>query len=301
MKPSEPSRGALILLVSMLALAGCGEKKKDRAALTLAARVNGEEVTLNQVNLVLQQRNLRPEQADAASRQVLERLIDQALAVQQAERAGLDRDARVQLQLEAARRDVLARAFIDSAADAATPPSDDDIRRYYDERPALFRERHVFVLQELVIEAAPEQAAQLREMLASTTQLATFVEHLKSAGVRYTTNQVQRGAEQLPAPVLEMLQRMKEGQASVNLSPGGLQVLILSQSRPQPLDEAAARPAIERLLLAERKRQIVDERLKAMRASARIEYLGSYAPGPRPADAASAAPAAAAGSQAVKQ
>ena len=57
-------------------LAGCGDKKGDKASQT-AAKVNKEEITVHQINFVMQQqRGLKPEQADAASRKILERLID---------------------------------------------------------------------------------------------------------------------------------------------------------------------------------------------------------------------------------
>ena len=70
----------------MVLLAGCGERK-DQARVEVAARVGSDEVTIEQIQLVLQQqRQLRPEQAEAASRQILERLIDQQLAVQQGRR-----------------------------------------------------------------------------------------------------------------------------------------------------------------------------------------------------------------------
>lgn len=284
---------ALGLLACALTLAACGEKKADRAAATLAARVNGGEVSLSQINLVLQQqRNLRPDQADAASRQILERLIDQTLAVQKAEDLGLDRDARVLQQIDAARRDVLARAYVDKLGEAAPRPTDDDLRRYYNEHPALFRERKVYLLQELLVEATPEQVAGLRDKLAGASDVAALIELLKAGELRYTSNQTVRGPESLPPAVLERLQRMKDGQASVAAVPAGLQVLALLGSRPQPIDEEAAKPAIERLLLAERRRARVDEQLKALRASARVEYLGSYAQ--RALSAASPASAASA-------
>ena len=67
-----PRAGLVLAVVASVALlVGCGDKK-DKAASQTAAKVNKDEITVHQINFVLQQqRNLRPEQADAASRQVL--------------------------------------------------------------------------------------------------------------------------------------------------------------------------------------------------------------------------------------
>ena len=82
----RPSRACLSAVacaaVVALLLAGCGDKK-DKAASQTAAKVNKEEITVHQINFVLQQqRGLKAEQTDAASKQILDRLIDQELALQ---------------------------------------------------------------------------------------------------------------------------------------------------------------------------------------------------------------------------
>ena len=64
-----------------------------------------EEITVHQISFVMQQqRGLKPEQADAASRQILERLIDQELAVQKTDELKLDRDRGWCSSFEAAKR-----------------------------------------------------------------------------------------------------------------------------------------------------------------------------------------------------
>ncbi len=289
---TKPVRASLWLPLAVIAgaalLVGCGDKK-DKAATQTAARVNKDEITVHQINFVLQQqRNLRPEQADAASRQVLERLVDQQLALQKADDLKVDRDPRVVQQLEAARRDVLARAYIDRVGEGAAKPTPEEIKAYYDQKPALFKERRIYSLQELAIEVKPDQLGELRQRLGASKNVPEFIEYLKGAGLPFQANQAVRAAEQLPLKSLDAIARMQDGQAALIPTPTGAQVLVLAGSRSQPVSEEQARPAIEQFLLNERRRKLVEEDIKALRAAATIQYMGKFA------EAAASAPAAAA-------
>ena len=282
---------ALSILAGALLLAGCGEKK-DKAATQTAAKVNKDEITVHQINFVLQQqRNLRPEQADAASRQILERLVDQQLALQKADDLKVDRDPRVVQQLEAARREVLSRAYLEKVGEAAPKPTPEEIKKYYDEKPALFRERRVYSIQEIAIEARPDQINELRDQLTAAKNINEFVEYLKAKEFRFSGNQAVRAAEQLPLNSVDAFARMKDGEAMLAPNANGVQVVVLAGSRSQPVSEEQARPAIEQYLLNERKRKLVEDDMKAMRAAAKVEYLGKFA------EAAASAPAGAAPSQ----
>ncbi len=287
-------------------LVGCGEKK-DKAASQTAAKVNKDEITVHQINFVLQQqRNIRPEQADAASRQILDRLIEQQLALQKADEQKLDRDPRVVQQLEAARREIVARAYLEKVGEAAPKPTAEEVKKYYDDKPALFKERRVFNLQEIAIESRPEQLNELKAKLDSAKNVNEFVEYLKGAGYRFGGNQAVRAAEQLPFNTLDAISRLKDGQALLIPSPAGVQVVVVAGSRTQPLTEEQARPAIESFLLNERKRKLVEDDVKALKAGAKIEYVGKFAqaasapasgvPGAAAPTAAPAAPAAPAAS-----
>jgi len=276
------------LVAATVLLAACGGSK-DKAASQTAARVNKDEVTVHQINFVLQQqRGLKPEQAEAASRQILERLIDQQLALQKADDLKLDRDPRVVQQLEAMRREILARAYVERLGEAASKPTPDEIKKYYDEKPAQFRERRIYNIQEILIEAKPEQVPELRERLAGAKNINEFVEYLKSRELRFAANQAVRTPEQLPPAALEGFARMKDGQATMSQAPNGVQVILLAGSRSQPVTEEQARPAIEQILLNERKRKLAEDELKTLRAAAKIEYVGKFAE--KPASGAAPAP-----------
>ena len=107
-KSSRAHVGAAALAVlAATVLIGCGQKKDvaagDAAGSEVVAKVNGDDLTAGQLAIALQkQRGMRPDAGDAASRQVLDQLIDEQIVAQKAIAAKLDKDPKVIDQLEAA-------------------------------------------------------------------------------------------------------------------------------------------------------------------------------------------------------
>jgi len=269
---------AVALAVAATLLVGCGDKKKEKVATQTAAKVNKEEITVHQINFVLaQQRGIPPAQAASASRAVLERLIDQELALQKADEQKLDRDPRVVQQIEAARREIIARAYLEKIAEGAPKPTSAEVAAYYEKHPALFKERRVYSLQEVAIEATPEQVETLKKTLASAKTFVDFVNYLKANNIRFAGNEAVRGAEQLPLASVDDFAKMKDGQAVFNVRPNGAQVINLAASRSQPVTLDQATPAIEQFLRNERKRRLLADDMEALRKAAKIEYVGDFA------------------------
>lgn len=268
---------AIALAVGATLLAGCGDKK-EKAATQTAAKVNKEEITVHQINYVMaQQRGIPPAQAASASRAVLERLIDQELAIQKAGDQKLDRDARVVQQIEAARREIIARAYIEKISEGAPKPTAAEVAAYYEAHPGLFKERRVYNLQEVAVEATPEQIESLKKTLVGSKTFPEFVAYLKANNFKFTGNEAVRAAEQLPLASVDQFAKMKDGQAIFNVRPAGAQIINLAGSRSQPVTLPQATPAIEQFLLNERKRKLVADDMQALRGAAKIEYLGDFA------------------------
>ncbi len=285
----------LVAVAGTVLLVGCGDKKGKHGASQTAAKVNKEEITVHQINFVLQQqRGVRPEQTDAVSRQILDRLIDQELAVQKAEEMKIDRDPQVVQQLEAAKREVISRAYLERVAEGATKPTPEEIKKYYDDKPALFKDRKIYSIQELSVEAKPEQVEGLKSKLDASKNINEFVEYLKANDFKFAANQAVRAAEQVPLQSLDALARMSDGQSVLTPVPGGARVVVLAGSRSQPVALEQAKPAIEQFLLNERKRDLVNSNLKQLHDGAKIEYVGKFAgTAAAPADAsASGTPSA---------
>jgi EpsD family peptidyl-prolyl cis-trans isomerase len=271
-----PSLAACVIAICSVFLAGCN-KPAEKPASQVAAKVNKQELTVHQINFLLeQQRGLKPEQAEVARKQALERLIDQELAIQKADEIKLDRDPRVMQKIEAARRDIIARAYFDRVGDGASKPTDSQIYKYYNDNPALFAERRVYQLQEWSVEAAPAQVDDLRTRAQAAKVMTEFTEYLKAHSLKFEFKHAIRAAEQLPLNSLATFGKMTDGEKLINVKPNGLQVVALVDSRREPLELARVRSAIEQFLMNEHKSRIVADDLKALRVAAAIRYMGSF-------------------------
>jgi EpsD family peptidyl-prolyl cis-trans isomerase len=283
-------------LVTAALLAGCGgDKGGEKGASQAAAKVNGEELTVHQINLMLErQPNLRPEQADAAGRSMLEGLIDQQIAVEKAVEQKLDRDPKIVQLLDAQRRATLAQAYLQKAAGSGVPaPSSDEIKKYFDEKPSLFSNRKLYMLQEFTIQGDAEQTKALQAKLEASGSAQDFAEVLKGSGMKFGVSQVTQPAENLPLNLVDRIASLKDGQALYQQGNGGMKAILVVASRPQPLTFDQAKPLIERFLTETRRQEWMQKHVKDLRAAAKVEYIGKFAEKPA-SGAAAAAPAPAA-------
>ena len=260
------------------ALTACGGSRSDGQASQTAAKVNKEEITVHQINHVLsRQRGVPADQAASASQRVLESLIDQQLAIDKAAELKLDRDPTIVQQLDSARREVLARAYLNKVSDGAPKATAPEVTAYYDATPGLFKERRVYTLQEALIESTPEQAVTLKKQLDAAKGVNDFLEWAKDNGYKVNAQQGVRAAEQLPLANLSRFAAMKDGETFFRADPGRVYVMSLVSSRSQPVSLEQATPAIEAYLLNERKRKLLADDLAALRGAAKIEYVGTFA------------------------
>jgi EpsD family peptidyl-prolyl cis-trans isomerase len=277
------------LLVAMTLLAGCG-KGKALDETQIAAKVNKDEVSVHQVQYALRrQPRLASAQPQTAARRVLDSLIEQELAAQAARSEGLETDPAVVQAMEAAKREVLARAFQDRIAAKAITASTDEVDRYYDSRPALFSERRLYTMQEFAMDASDDDVPRIQAALKGAKTADEIGEALGKAGMRYRARQLAQAAEDLPMSVLESVAKLAPGQSVVTQQPGSVRVYLLLQAVAAPVNRNLSKGAIEAFLLAERKRDLVNNEMKVLRDRAQISYHGTFAQAGNAASAAASA------------
>ncbi len=267
--------GALIL-----GLSACGNKDDKKTATQVAAKVGSEEISVHQINQVLSRNSsagASPAAVQAMGREVLEKLIDQQLAVEQATEEKLNRSPEVVSQIEAARRDILARAYMQKIAGALPKPSAEEIKKYYAEHPQLFSERRVFNVQEIVAPNSPGLADQLRAQLATGKSVVDIANWLKSKDIKFDGGSATRAAEQIPLERLAQIHALRDGQSVVMEAPQAITLLRVASSQSSPVAEAAALPRIEQFLNNKRASEAVAANIKQLRAAAKITYMGEFA------------------------
>ena len=273
------ARLPVFVAVLAVVLAACGRKEDAKVSTQVAARVNSAEITVHQINHALAgSRGLTPENASRAKRAVLDRLIDQELAKRQAILKGLDRSPEVILDMEAAKNEILARAYRESLVGYLPKPTSYEVQTYYRKNPELFAERRIFSLEELNFVGKEDVAASVREQMSKGRSLKDIAGWLKFRGIAFSANRGVRAAEDISLELLPKLQRMKEGEIQLLEADGArLRLVRVIAFQAAPVDEAAAAPRITQFLINRNSAEVVAKEMKELRKFATIEYLGEFA------------------------
>jgi EpsD family peptidyl-prolyl cis-trans isomerase len=255
---------------SALLLAACTGHKKE--ATQSAVRVDGTEITVHQINYRLQrERGLRPEQMEEAGRKVLEQLI-----VERAEKVKMDKQPGAEQALDAARREVLARAYVEQAAQTVPAPTEDAMHAYFDANDALFAHRRVYTLQEYLAKVPEDKIPELRTLLDAGKPTADIEAWFKANNAPFRGQQGTHPAEQIPLNSLKALAATQDGHGILASAGSQVHVTYITASTMAPVTFDKAKPAIGQFLNVEARRKVTEANLAALRTSGKIEYSAAY-------------------------
>ena len=300
------ARLAAGLLLAVGLLAGCAPGGGPAAATQVAARVNDSEITVHQIGYLMSSGDatglgrIDTARADAPAREdrrVLEQLIDQELLVQAALAQKADRNPDVLAELEAARRAVLARAYLQGIDGAARAPDEAEIRAYGAAHPALFAERRVYTLRELTLTgmqgaAGAAQEERLRALWNSARRWDALVAAVEESGpARWSEVTRAAAAEQLPLDQVDTLHALAPGEVHFTRDGDRLVVRQVLRAAREPMGADAAHRLIEAYLREQALLRAEQDELARLRSAARVERVGDYAPAPAAVPAGAARPA----------
>jgi len=278
----------LTLLVASVGLTACGDKEKKSGQALVS--VNGEEVTISQLNEELQRAGVQPAQQAQARKQLLESLVDRQLLQNAAIKEKLDRDPNVVQGIERAKALIVAQAYMQKHIGAVAKPSAAEVQEYFTKHPIFFTQRKQMDMRQLII-ATSDVDDRLKAVMDGAKSLDEVASWLDGNKVKYTRSQLTRSSADLPQELSAKLLAMPKGQLFV-IKEGDRSVLVtIADTRDAPVTLEQAASQIEQVLFAQRNKAAAAAELARLRAAAKIEYLNKDM---APASAPAAAPAAAA-------
>lgn len=270
---------AVAATATTLLLGACGEAGAKKTPPQVAARVDGVEISQQQLNAALAHAHPPLAAEDAQARKAaLERLVDQQIVYARARDERFDRDPRVAQLVEAARREIVARAYMESRLQAPPLVSPAEVHQYYVENPALFARRRVYELQQIVLPADPALLPPLLRLSARSDAMEAIGRFLAARKLDFAVDGGVRAAEQIPLDVLPRLAEVADGRTAVIESGQRYYVFHVIASQRQPIAEAEARPRIEVFLGNQQSQRAIAQEMRRLKAEAHVEYLGEFAP-----------------------
>lgn len=279
-------------IVTVVLLVGCTDKSSG--ASQVAAKVDGTEITLHQVNYVLSKAgNIPAEAIDAARKKVLDRLIEQELFAAKAVEEKLDRSPQTLLAIEQSRREILAAAYMDQVLASGKKLNKSDVSTYYYQHPELFAERKVYNLEEISFPIGAVAVEELKSQVAQGSNLEQLQAYLVQNKVDFKRNTGASPAEKLPLAHIKELHKAKDGQIFVLDNAGETSIVQIIGTQPLPVSEAEVAPVIQQFLFNQYAAELHAKQLEPLKAQAKIEYLGVFADLAKPAVVSEPASAAA--------
>lgn len=267
----------LILLFSVMVVACDSSDEPKHKATQVAAKVNGDEISVHQINAELSGvGNIDADRKNEVTKAALDKLVTEQILIQKAEEEKLDRNPKVLQMIEASKRKILARAYVQNFMLKEIKPSQDEIDTFYNEHPELFANRKVFRLQEIVIKNASEKLVDIQGLLGQESNMKNVAILLKDNGYTFSINANVRAAEQLQSGFLSKIQSLNDGSIVVVRNGQNANVVKIAESQDKPISKEQSIPVIEKYFVNKNRIKNMKMQMAALKKEAVIEYVGEF-------------------------
>jgi EpsD family peptidyl-prolyl cis-trans isomerase len=262
-----PKRAARVAVASLTAmLCACSGAENDKSQ--VVARVNDAEITVSQLRTALLAKGETAPTPEGVQ-QALDGLVNEQLLVDAALANELDRDPTVVQAVEAAKRQLLARAYLERTVFPKQEISTVEQTAYYKINPALFAQRRVYQLTTFTTAMALPQEVVAALGGAGTPEAIAAV--LTKHEIAFESQNTTRAAEQLPLDQLPQFAAADVGDVVIPPArEGRTSFMLVTGVQEAPLVFDSAQPIIQQYLANVRNAEALDTHLKMVRAAANI-------------------------------
>lgn len=263
-------------IAALIFTAGCSKKAEGQ----VVAVVNGEEISLQELNAELQGVNV-PEGADkkALMAGVLQRVIDRRLMAQQAKDEGIDRDPAFISQQRRLTEELLVSMSGKKAASSIKVPDQREIEKFMTSNPTMFGGRTKYKVDQIQFDR-PADLSQLKA-LEGDHSMAAVASTLTRLNIKFQQGTSALDSGTVPPALLKQILSLPAGEPFIVPNGNKVVVSVITGSEPLAVPVEQARPLAVQAMRNEELNKIGETRLKEAKAKAKIEYQAGYEP---PAD-----------------
>jgi peptidyl-prolyl cis-trans isomerase C len=279
-------RGTLIAVSSLALLAaGCDRKPTGQSV----AVVNGDEISIGELNAELQQANV-PQGADqkAVRAQLLQNIISRRLLAQDARKNGVDKTPEFLSRQRRLTDELLIAMNAERQNGSQKLPDQKAIDQFIAANPQAFAQRQVLALQQIAID--PPSDPKSLEPLKDAHSLDAVAAALTKLNIPFTRTSGRLDTASVPPEVLKRILALPSTEPFVLPAGGKLFANVIVGREPVAMSADDMRKAALGALRKQNEDKSLNDQVKQLRSTAKIEYQPGYAPPPT----GSGAPAAAA-------
>ncbi len=272
-----PATKAITSVLTLLAICGvmtgCGKKENAEKSGQAIVSVNGEEITFLQLNNELQRANIKPEQKTQAEKEIVKKLIDRQILVQASIKDKLDRNPQVMQAIENAKMQILAQSYLENKLTSIAKPTASDISDYYNSHGDFFANRKVYVMDQIVFGENPNLNSELEALSDRAKTIEEVIAWLNANQIGFAQAKEAHPAESVPTELLDKISKMAIGEIIFFKTNQKIMVSKMVEIVSKPISATDAKPIIERILLAQKRKQFAEAEIARLRSAAEITYL----------------------------
>lgn len=259
--------------LAALSLTACDKEATGQ----VAAVVNGEEITLQEINAELGSTPI-PEGIDkkVVQQAALQRIVERRLLAQAARDDELDKTPDYLLRERQLRDALLVQLMGQRAERALKVPGQQEIDKFIAENPVMFGERKILAVDRIQF-AMPKNLDQLKS-LEDDHSMEAVAGRLKQMGIEFNRDATQIDSAALGQQRLQQIRALPAGEPFVIPENGIVTVGVVTGERAEPVPAANARPLAVQALRNKQLSETIQQRLKQSRTNAEIAYQPGFAP-----------------------
>jgi peptidyl-prolyl cis-trans isomerase C len=241
------------------------------------AIVNGEEITVPQLNAQLAAADASPgvDKNQARSR-ALQALIDRVLLEQQARSEGIDKSPTFLEKQRQLTQEVLIGMLAQRLGGTAQLPSDQDVAQFEESHPQMFAKREMWTLDEIRFQMPA--SGPIQQQINATHSLAALEDVLKANHIDYTPATARIDSAVVPQDLYGKIIALPAGEPFIVPVGADAVASVITAREAQPVSADQARSLAIAAIRKQQTAILLDNRLKTLRKSAKIQYQPGYAP-----------------------